>query len=156
MKRLKKITALSLLTVLCILLLAVPAAASTSYSETEGLEVTITMDKAQYSPGEPITATIVVRNTRNEAVTIANLEQLIPEGYQLAGGSESALNDVELRPGQTLELQVTFVGNAQQTEAEASAEGFLNTLLYGETLGVPNLLIAVLLVIGFAIFMFLT
>ena len=151
MKRLKRITLWFLLTVACFNVLALPASAS--YMEHEGLEITIEMDKEVYDAGEPITATITVKNTNSGTSTISNLEQLIPEGYRLKG-SKAGVQNIELRPEQTTRLEVTFEGDPDQ--AETTAEGFFDKLLNGETLGVPNLLWAVLLVIGFIIFMILT
>lgn len=159
MKRLHRILSLLLLTLLCTALLAMPAAASSTFMEYEGLEVTVEMDKEEYDTGEPITATITVKNTSDQIITIANLEQLIPEGYRLAADSQASAQNIELLPGRTTVLAVTFEGDA--AAGEAAEDGgfgwsFLNTLLYGETMGVPNLLIAVLAAIAIAIFMFLT
>jgi len=154
MKNMHKIASVSLLLVLFAGVLVMPAAATSSFSEHDGLEVTIEMDKDRYSPGEPITAAITVENTNTETVMIANLEQLIPEGYQLEPDSEVAMTDVEMWPGRVIVLEVTFVGEPA-AEAEA-VSGFFDKLLYGETMGIPNLLIAVVLAIGFAVFMILT
>lgn len=154
MKILQRILSLSLLVVLCAGLLVLPAAAASTYMEHEGLEVTVKMDKEQYDTGEPITATITVTNTNAYTVTIANLEQLIPEGYALVKDSQAALKNIELSPNRTLVLEVTFEGEAEQEEG--AAEDFFSKLLYGETWGIPNLLIAVILVFAFVIFMLLT
>ena len=156
MAHFRKITVL-LLIALWAGILAVPVAATVQY---QGLEVSIAMDKETYEPGEPITATITVTNVGIDTVTIVNLEQLIPAGYKLSENSEVAMKDVEMHPGRILVLQVTFEGdpNAPVTE-EAELEGpaaLVNTLLYGKTLGVPNMFIAVILVIAIGIFMFLT
>ena len=155
MKILKRITALFLLSAVLAVLLAMPAAASTTVSRQDGLEVTVEMDKEAYDAGEPITATITVKNTSAEAVAIANLEQLIPEGYELSQSSKAAAQNIELRPNQTFEMKVTFEGSSEP-QAEFSAQGFFDKVIYGQTKGVPNLLIAVLVVIAFVIFMLLT
>lgn len=155
MNILQKIVSLSLLAVLCAGLLALPAAASSTYVEHEGLQVTVEMDKEQYDDGEPITATITVTNTNSEIVTIANLEQLIPDGYKLAEDSQVALKNVELSPNRTLMLKVTFVGEAAEA-GEAASEDFFGNLLTGQTWGLPNLLLIVIAVIAFVIFMMLT
>ena len=52
-------------------------------------------------------------------------------------------------------MKVTFESKEKEEKTEEQ-EGFLEKLLYGETMGMPNLLLAVLLVIAFAIFMYLT
>ena len=154
MKILNRILPLAVLAAICAALLAIPAAATTSYSEYDGLQVTIEMDKDRYSPGEPITATITVENTTATTMTIANLEQLIPQGYTLESGSEVSMMDVEMWPGRVIVLQVTFTG--EPTDEASMTAGFFDKLLYGETLGIPNLLLAVLLTIAFVVFMILT
>lgn len=158
MKNLHKTLSLILAALLCAMLLALPAAATTTHMEYNGLEVTVEMDKEEYDFGEPITATITVKNTSAQIITIANLEQLIPEGYRLAEDSKASAQNIELLPGRTTVLEVTFEGDTAAEPAEEGASGwnFLNTLLYGETMGVPNLLLAVLAVIAIAVFMFLT
>lgn len=156
MKHLKKI--LSVLLLLVYLgMLALPVAAS-SYAEHQGLQVSIEMDKEKYDPGEPITATITVTNASPNTVTVVNLEQLIPEGYVLSENSQSSMKNVDLKPGQTIVLQVTFEGggSAPSGEGQGSGSDFLDWLLYGETVGIPNLLIVVILGIAFVIFMLLT
>ena len=136
-------------------LLAVPAAAS-EYAEYEGLQVMVNMDKEHYEEGEAITATITVVNTNSQPVTIVNLEQLIPEGYVLAENSEVATKDVQMQPGQTIELKVTFVGEPADPGEGEGPESFWDKLFYGKTLGVPNLLWVVILVIAVIVFMLLT
>lgn len=156
MYNLRKLVVFILTVVLCMGLIAFPAHAETTYVEHEGLEITVAMDKDQYEAGEPITATITVKNTNTDTVEIANLEQLIPEGYRLADDSKAGMQNIELRPNQTMVLEVTFVAEVEQTEAEVVTANFFDKLLNGETLGIPNLLIAVILVIAFIIFMLLT
>lgn len=158
MRNLHRIVSMLLLTVLCLGLLALPAAATTTFMEYEGLEVTVEMDKEHYDVGEAITATITVKNTGNEILVIANLEQLIPDGYRLSGESQASARNIELLPGRTAVLEVTFEGesNRVQTGTASEAGGFLDTLLYGETWGVPNILLAVLALIGIVVFFLLT
>lgn len=122
----------------------------------DGLQVTVTMDKETYEEGESITATITVVNVDSQPVTVVNLEQLIPEGYVLSENSEVSTQNVEIRPGQTIELQVTFEGDRSDA-AEASEDGnFWNKVFYGETMGIPNLILIVFGVIFFIVFMILT
>lgn len=154
MNSIKKWIARSLLLV-CFILLAVPVAA-TAYAEQEGLKVMVQMDKEQYEEGEAITATITVVNTNVNPVTIVNLEQLIPEGYVLAEDSDVATKDVVLQPNQSVELKVTFVGDPAAPGKGESADTFWDKLFYGETLGIPNIILVVILVVGVIIFMVLT
>ena len=154
MKILKKLIVWFLLNVTCFSVLILPVSAS--YMEHEGLEITIEMDQEVYDAGEPITATITVKNTNNGASTITNLEQLIPEGYRLEESSEASMKNVTLRGGQSVVMNVTFVEDAAQAQETEAKEDFLTKLTEGQTWGIPNLLWAVLLVILFVIFMLLT
>ncbi|MFQ9889913.1 MAG: hypothetical protein ACLRWM_05820 [Streptococcus sp.] len=49
----------------------------------------MTTDKEKYSKSEEIAATLTVTNTNDTAVSNVSLENLIPEGYKLADGSEA-------------------------------------------------------------------
>lgn len=151
MKNLRKGMSLALL-LLYLLLLTLPAAAST-VSEYEGVQVMVKMNQDYYTDGEQITATVTVINTNANSVTIANVEQLIPEGYVLSEGSDASVRDVELKSGQSLELQVTFEGESKEEEGEGS---FWDELFYGSTLGVPNVFLIVILIIGIVVFFALT
>ena len=152
MKILRKITVWFLLSAACIGVLALPASAS--YMEHEGLEITIEMDKEVYDAGEPMTATITVKNTNSGTATISTLEQLIPDGYRLSESSEASMQNVTLRGGQAIVMNVTFV---EETTPETEVtQDFLTKLIEGTTWGVPNLLWAVILILAFVIFMLLT
>lgn len=157
MRKMRRWMALFLLMLSCAGLLALPAAAT--FVEHEGLEISIVMDKEQYEAGEPITATITVTNVSAESITIVNLEQLIPEGYALAEDSEVSMKDVEMAPGRTLVLKVTFVGESEGETAEEETvgfEAFVNKVLYGKTGSVPNMFIATILLIAIIVFFILT
>lgn len=154
MKFLKRGMSLLLLALICTML-ALPAAAASTYMEHEGLEVTVEMDKEQYEDGEPITATIIVENTNLETVTITNLEQLIPEGYHLAEDSKASEQNIELLPGEVMVLEVTFEKEAAEAASDVP-EDFFGRILFGETWGLPNLLIIMIVVIAVAVFMILT
>lgn len=152
----QKIIALISAMVFCLGMLAMPTAAST-YMEYEGLSITVEMDQDSYDANEPITATITVTNTNDQTVTIVSLEQLIPEGYVLAEDSVASLSNFAIQSGQTITLQVTFTAETDQTsEGEEDSESFFDTLLYGFTWGIPNILLAFILVVVFIIFMILT
>ena len=132
------------------------SAAAAASMEYQDLQVMVKMDKEQYEEGEPITATITAVNTGSKPITIVNLEQLIPEGYVLAEDSRVSAKDVEMKPGQTIELRVTFVGDTGQTGENAETGTFWDKLFYGETLGIPNIILVVIMVIIIIVFMALT
>ena len=155
MKSLRKIVSVALL-LMCVYAFSLPANAS-AQMEHEGLAVTIAMDKEQYESGEPITATITVTNTNDHTVSVVNLEQLIPEGYALAENSVAAKQNFEIPAGETVVLEVTIEGQQiQLDEEEEETTDFFDKLFYGETMGIPNLLLAVIVLIAFCIYMWLT
>lgn len=152
MKNLRKWLAVICLTAFVLPVLALGVGATVM--ENEGLRVSVVMDKEHYAPGEAITATFTVENISGKTVTVNSLEQLIPEGYQLAEGSEAITEKVDLSPGETLTLSVTYAGDP---EAETAAEeDFFHKIIYGKTWGLPNLLLILIALAAFAIFMFLT
>lgn len=134
----------------------VPVLASGTYAEHQGLQVMVKMDKEFYEEGEAITATISVVNTNAQSVTIVNLEQLIPEGYVLAEDSQTSTKNVEIRPGQTIELQVTYTGAPPDPAANGEGGTFWDKIFYGEFMGIPNIILIVIAIIGVIVFMALT
>ena len=113
MKVWKKCEVLFLTVLLCITMMAVPVLAASD--SQDGLEVTLTTDKEKYSKGEEIVATLTVTNTNDTAVSNVSLENLIPEGYKLADGSEGAKQVESLGAGETVSLTVTYV--AEESDA---------------------------------------
>ena len=77
---LRRIYAAVLLLILCTTVLVLPAAANTMVFESNEVEVTIEMDKEVYDVGEPITATLTIKNVTSDALTIRKAEGLVPEG----------------------------------------------------------------------------
>ena len=153
MRNFLKKTAALLMAMLVLNLATVSAFAT--YMEHEGLEVSVLMDKEVYEQGEPITATITVKYTNTEAVTITNLEQLIPEGYVLSEGSEVNTSEVILEAGKSVTLNVTYGESLEEIE-EDPAESFFDTLIFGESFGIPNILIALIVIVALFIFFKLT
>lgn len=142
----------------CLAALALPVltlCAGATVMEYDGLRVTVVTDKENYAPGEAITATFTVENTSSKTITVSSLEQLIPEGYQLAEGSQASTENVNLSPGQTLTMSVTYAGSPEG-EAAGEEEDFFAKIIYGKTWGLPNLLLILIAVAAFAVFMFLT
>lgn len=114
MKVWKKCGVLFLTVLLCITMMAVPALAASD--SQDGLEVTLTTDKEEYSKGEKIVATLEVTNTNDTAVSNVSLENLIPEGYNLTDGSETAKQVESLGSGETVSLTVSYV--AEESDAD--------------------------------------
>lgn len=113
MKTLKKVQMFLTAVVLSIGMMAVPVlAASTSQ---DGLEVTLTTDKEEYSQGEQIVTTLTVTNTNEVAVDNVTMESLIPDGYKLADGTEAVKQIERLEAGEEVSLTVIYVSNEGDT-----------------------------------------
>lgn len=145
----------SLLLLLFGILICPVTAVASSYQEYDGLQVTVTTDKEVYEEGEQITAMITVTNVDSKTITVLNLEQLIPEGYVLSENSAVSTKNVEIKPGQDIQLQVTFEGDPQ-ADGENGEGTFWDKVFYGETIGIPNIILIVFGVIFFIVFMALT
>ncbi len=150
----KKIFSVLLLAILLLHIFALPAMASQSV-EHDGIEIEIVTDKENYELDEDIKAVITVRNTNEQAVIIADLEQLVPEGYKIKESADIQLKDIELAPDETITLNVTLVSEAGVLSGEA-AENFFDTIIFGETWGIPNILIVLILIIGVFVFFHFT
>lgn len=107
MKVIKRIQIFLLMMVLSIGFMVMPVLAA-SLSQ-DGLEVTLTTDKESYSQDDQIVATLTVTNTNDFAVSYVSLENVIPEGYKLADGSEVIKQVESLESGESATLMVTYV-----------------------------------------------
>ncbi len=152
MKIAKRIFAFVLLFLLGAEIFAMPAFAM--QMENEALEVTVVFDKDVYEEGEEITATIVVRNISEETVIITDVDQLVPEGYHLSEDIPENEDDILLDPDKTLELRVTYGEKIEGTEE--TAEDFFDKVIFGESFGIPNILIALAVIIAVALFFYFT
>ena len=61
------------------------------------------------------------------------------------------LKDIELAPGETITLDVTLVSETDILSGEA-AENFFDTIIFGETWKIPNILIVLVLIVGVFLF----
>ena len=116
MKGMRKLSAILLAVMLCVGIINIPVFAATT--SQDGLEVTLTTDKDEYSQGEEITATLTVKNTSEFAVNNVSLKGIIPEGYELAEGTEATKKSDTLEAGKTLEVVVTYVAEANGDSVE--------------------------------------
>ncbi|MBQ9832803.1 MAG: leucine-rich repeat domain-containing protein [Clostridia bacterium] len=107
MKTKKRIFAALLSMLLCMgAVMAVPVFASAL--EQNGLEVTLTADKAEYTSEEKITATLTVRNNSESAVEDVSLENVVPEGYDLADNYQTEAELETLEAGAVAELITVY------------------------------------------------
>lgn len=146
-----------LLTALWVCLLAVPILpvdARASTTVVDGVEVTIRTNQEEYADDEAISVTIQVTNTTENKVTIENLEQMVPQGYTLSENSMSSLTKFDLAAGETRELTVEMLP-IQETEPEETVDA-LEKVLDGETMGIPNVILILVMFLFIAIFYFFT
>lgn len=146
-----------LLTALWVCLLAVPILpmdARASTTVVDGVEVTIRTNQEEYADDEAISVTIQVTNTTENKVTIENLEQMVPQGYTLSENSRSSLTEFDLAAGETRELTVEMLP-IQETEPEETVDA-LEKVLDGETMGIPNVILILVMFLFIAIFYFFT
>lgn len=153
MKKIRKIFAALFLTVilmegLCVSAIAAPV-------EHDGIEISIVNDKESYEINEDINSVITITNTNEETVRIEDLEQIVPEGYRVKETSRDELREVELLPGETITLNVTFENITDPAEEETE-QNFFDKLIFGETFGIPNVLMAFLAIIAIGLFYYFT
>ena len=121
MKKAKKTLALLFAMVLCIGMMTMNVSAAST--EQDGLQVSLTTDKSEYSQGDPITATLAVTNTNDVAVSNVSMENMIPEGYSLAEGSEAEKLVESLDAGETVTMSVTYIADASTGEDDTEDTG---------------------------------
>lgn len=88
----------------------------------DGIEVTLTTDKTVYSSNEQIVVKLTVKNTNEVDITNVSLENLIPEGYKLAEGSETTKQIELLGAGQQIDITVTYVANSEDNKKPDSGD----------------------------------
>lgn len=77
--------------------------------ETNALEVLLTTDKAEYTGGETIVATLTVTNNYAVDIALIQMENLVPENCELAVASKATATVENLESGETAELVTRFV-----------------------------------------------
>ena len=97
--------------------------ASAATTTQDGLEVTLTTDKTEYTKNEQITATLMVKNTNSEAVSNVTVETLIPKGYKVSDGASTNKIINELHAGEAVNLSVTYLPNKASTNVTSSEGG---------------------------------
>lgn len=111
MKNQRRTLVVILCLILCVCLFALPIMAQTTTQD--GMEVTLTTDKAEYAAGEDITATLTVKNTTTEAFENLKLEHIVPEGFEVTGEPSREV-DV-LAAGESISIAVTYIGSIPAT-----------------------------------------
>ena len=117
----KKIASLLLtLSLVFCVLFALPLNASAASTETQdGLEVTITTDKTEYTADEDIQVSVNIKNNNSYKVEDVSIETLLPEGLVLKTGNLSA-TDIDIEAGAS--YSAAFVAKLSE-DLKDSSEG---------------------------------
>ena len=106
MKIAKKLTALAVSSLMMFSVAGITASAATVTQD--GLNVSLTTDKTEYKKDEAITATLTVENTGGASVKDVKLENIVPEGYELAKDYTLTKSVDELKSNDKAELKVVY------------------------------------------------
>ncbi len=104
MKKMSRILAIVLSLVLCLGLLATTGYAAEA--EKDGLKLTLTTDKAEYTEGEQVVATLKVENISGVAMNGVAMEIKAPEAFTAAGAATKTVDT--LAAGASANLEVTY------------------------------------------------
>lgn len=152
MKAIKRVQITLLIMMLCFGMMTVPVFAASSTQD--GLEVTLTTDKETYSQSEQIVATLTVTNTNEVTINSVSLENVIPEGYKLADGSEVRKQAESLGAGETVTLKVTYVadttsgGSGKSESGNSTTTSGLSTVTTGDNSNIAFWIILLVLACG--------
>ena len=113
MKAWKKLSVCLLTLVLWVGVMAMPVFAEDA--SLDEVEVTLTTDKESYSQDEEIKATLPISNYNFIPAENISMENLIPEGYKLADGSEAVKTVESLEGEETAVLETVFVKDTTDT-----------------------------------------
>lgn len=105
--KLRKTMAILMTLLVCVGVLSLPAFAAEQ--SRGGVEITLTTDKEKYVQGDVIEAVLTVTNTNNFVVYDVALENVIPEGCELADGDAASLQLSSLAVGETVTLTTHLV-----------------------------------------------
>ena len=118
MKLTKRISSLLLTFLVLFSLAGISASAATTTQD--GLEVTLTTDKTEYTKNEQITATLKVENTSSETISNVTLETAVPDGYKLADEFVKTKKTDALNANESVELPVTYVPTSTSSDVVSS------------------------------------
>lgn len=116
-----KIPTFFLTLILCISMITMPVLAATT--SQDGLEVSLTTNKIEYSKGEKIEATLTVKNTNNFAVKNVSLGNLVPDGYETVNDTPLTKQVDSLEAGEEIKLSVTFVAKSDTANGGSASSG---------------------------------
>lgn len=89
--------------------------------EQDGISVSYSTDKSQYTASDKINATLTVKNNNAGSVYDVELDEALPEGYALADGSLMYKRISELKSGESQELKTVFVKNVDDNTSSSDS-----------------------------------
>ncbi|MEE1060979.1 MAG: VWA domain-containing protein [Ruminococcus sp.] len=103
----KKIARLLLLLslVFCVFLSLPMSVSAASVDTQDGLEVTITTDKTEYTANQDIKVSVIIKNNNSYKVEDISVETLLPEGFVLKSGNLSE-KDIDVEAGEAYTADV--------------------------------------------------
>lgn len=136
----KKLSVFLLIAAILMSLFIMPACAETIVQD--GLEITLTTDKDEYTADEEIQAEVEVKNLNDFAVTGISIEILLPNGYVLGEGMNLVID--RLAPGETKTIVLDVVnvnGNQLPTTGDDSNIGGWIAAFFATLAGMTALLV---------------
>lgn len=116
----KKLLFATINTMLLIIFMITPVMAATTTQD--GLNVTLSTDKTNYSNEDTINATVTVENQNSYAITGIEINSIIPKGYSLKDGELSQKSIESLNPGDKFELSVKYTPTLSDSKDDNSDE----------------------------------
>ena len=89
--------------------------------EQDGISVSYSTDKSQYTDSDKINTTLTVKNNNEGSVYNIELDEAVPEGFELADDSLKYSSIAELKSGEDRELKTVLV-NGEGVSASNSAD----------------------------------
>ena len=119
MFKLSKISLFALYLIILSALFVIPVYAETGTFEQDGISVSYSTDKEQYTEEDEITATLKVTNNNADPVYNVELEGTTPEGFELVEGSLKYQSIAELRTGESRELETIYLKSKGASESDS-------------------------------------
>ena len=127
MKFLQKLLAVVAVSAVLMFSIAGINAFATSTTQ-DGLEISLTTDKETYTKDEKITATLSVKNTNESDVTDILMETVVPNGYEVADGTNNIKQIDKLTPNEATELKVVYVSRSNSEVSQESQKSEVSTV----------------------------
>lgn len=133
MKVTKRLSVLLLTVIMMLSVVGIQASAAETAVQ-DGLQVTLTTDKQEYTKNDKINATVTVKNYNTSAVTDVDLEAIAPEGFKVAANTPASKTVESLAAGESVEHNVTYVIDSIKSPETGSKTDFAVVLVLSLTI----------------------